>query len=213
MTIDAKTIRMISQGMKDFYYLLLYPLSRMLCPVYRFYYQMKNDPPRKVHIGSSYKMLPGFVNIDGNFQRGADCTLDVRAGLPFPDESIEFIYSCHMMEHIHIYEAIVLLRECRRVLRAGGYLHLTLPDFNYVFDILHNGALATFPRSFKSKEGQAINWLFCDGQHKYAYTHTVVAELAEEAGFARIEAASLDDPHIPNLIEDPGASFSVNLYK
>ena len=204
---------MVAQGIKEFYYLLLYPLSKVLCPIYRVRYQFKRNPPRKVHIGSSYKLLPGFVNIDGNFQRRPDCTLDVRAGLPFPDDSIEFIYSCHMLEHIYVYEAIVVLRECHRVLRPGGYVHLTLPDFNYVFDILQNGAVATFPRPFKCREGQAVNWLFCDGQHKYGYTHTVVAELAEKAGFARVEPASLNDPHIPGLIEDPGPSFSTNLYK
>jgi Uncharacterized protein conserved in bacteria len=158
--------------------------------------------------------LQDFVNIDANFQRRIDCLLDVRAGLPFPDNSIEFIYSCHMMEHIHIDEAINLLRECKRVLTATGYMRLTLPDFEYALRIADGQVASDFPRRFNSRHGQAINFLFCDGQHKFAFSQEVIQELAAELGFSEVVGAGNEDVNIANLQDiEPCGSFSVNIFK
>lgn len=190
----------------------MYPCSRLLKPLYRLHYRLINNDRSKVHLGCGTSYLTGFVNIDGNFRRRVDYALDIRVGLPFPDDSIEFIYSCHMMEHLHIWEAIDLLRECRRVLSRTGYMRLTLPDFGYVRKLLSGEEVCEFPRRFRSKEGQAINHLFCDGQHKYAFSEEVIRELASEIGFSNVVTAPLCDSKLPDQAE-PGGSFSVNLFK
>jgi predicted SAM-dependent methyltransferase len=204
----------IHQNLKDLYYVLLYPCSKVLKPLYRLHYRIANKQRNKAQIGSGPNYLDGFINIDGNFQRKTDYVLDVRVGLPFPDNSIEFLYSCHMMEHLHVTETIRLLKECWRVLVPNGYLRLTLPDFNFVAAIMAGEGTSHFPRKFNSREGQAINHLFCDGQHKYAFSKEVIEEVAGEVGFSRVSAAGAEDSHIANLrLIEPGGSFSVNLYK
>jgi predicted SAM-dependent methyltransferase len=204
----------IHQNVKDLYYVLMYPCSRILKPLYRFHFRFLNGQCKKVQIGCGPNYLNGFINIDGNFQRRTDYLLDVRAGLPFPDNSLDFLYSCHMMEHLHVNETIQLLRECRRVLTPGGYLRLTLPDFGFIASIMAGEQVSDFPRRFNSREGQAINHLFCDGQHKYAFSREVIEEMAREIGFSRVSPAGLDDEHFVNLkLSEPGGSFSVNLYK
>lgn len=168
----------------------------------------------KTQIGCGQHYLDGFVNIDANFQRKTDYLLDVRAGLPFPDGSMEFIYSCHMLEHLHLTEAMRLLRECHRVLKPEGYMRLTLPDFEFVFRILEGAEESHFPRRFRSRHGQAINFLFCDGQHKYGFSKEVVEELALDLGFSKVVPVDTRDEHIANLADiEPGGSFSVNLFK
>lgn len=175
---------------------------------------MSQNHRDKAQIGCGPNYLKGFVNIDANFQRQTDYLLDVRAGLPFPDCSMEFIYSCHMLEHLHVTEAIRLLKECHRVLKAEGYMRLTLPDFEFVFRILGGDEESSFPRHFRSKHGQAINFLFCDGQHKYGFSKEVVEELALELGFSRVVEAGPADENISNIDHiEPSGSFSVNLYK
>jgi predicted SAM-dependent methyltransferase len=157
--------------------------------------------------------LDSFINIDANPQRKVDYLLDARVGLPFPDNSIELIYSCHMLEHVHVTEAIEMLKEWRRVLTPSGYARLTLPDFEYIFEIL-KGQEVGFPRRFISRQGQAINFLFCDGQHKYAYCRELIEELALSVGFSRVEPVGQEDQNVPRLKEiEPGGSFSVNLHK
>lgn len=45
--------------------------------------------------------------------------------LPFPDESLDFIYASHFLEHCA--SPIKVLRECERVLLPGGVLTLVVP--------------------------------------------------------------------------------------
>lgn len=204
----------IHQNFKDVYYLLLFPCSKVLRPVYRAHYRLFGAGKVKAQIGCGKNYLKDFINIDANFQRKIDYLLDVRAGLPFPDGSMEFLYSCHMMEHLHVTEAINLLKECKRVLSPNGYMRLTLPDFEFITAILSGDQVCDFPRKFKSRQGQAINHLFCDGQHKYGYSKEVIEELAGEMGFSKVIAVGNEDANIPNLFEiEPGGSFSVNIFR
>ena len=205
---------MIHQNLKDSYYIFLRPCSLLLRPAYRWHYTRFLGNRRKAHIGCGPNYLSGFVNIDGNFRRRADYTMDVRAGLPFPDNSLDFIYSCHMLEHLHVDEALKLLNECRRVLKPSGYVRLTLPDLNYALRILRGEEKSSFPRSFSCADGQAINFLFCDGQHKYAYTSSLLTEMALGAGFSKAITTSNRDENLQGMTySEPGGSFSVNLFK
>ncbi len=205
---------MLHQNLKEVYYFVLYPLSKVLRPIYRAHYALARGKKDKVHIGCGPHYIKGFVNIDSNFQRKVDYLLDVRCGLPFPDNSMEFIFSSHMMEHLYINEAIELLRDCHRVLKSDGYMRLTLPDFEFAFRILAGDENSEFPRRFVSRQGQAVNFMFCDGQHKYGYTKEIIKELALELGFSSVAPAPDDEQNIPNVHElDPGGSFSVYLFK
>jgi len=206
---------MIHQTFKDIYYSLLHPVSKLLVPLYRVHYKLKKNKKDCVQIGCGKNYLDGFVNIDGNILRKVDYVLDVRVGLPFPDNSIKLLYSCHMLEHVHIDEAINILREWYRVLSPTGYIRLTLPDFNYIEEILAGKDEHNFPRGFQSRSGQAVNFLFCDGQHKYAYTKDMIDEIAKAIGFDDVKDAVVNSDKnisIESLCEPPG-SFSVNLYK
>lgn len=65
---------------------------------------------------------------------------DVRKKLPFNDDSIDFIYSSHLIEHMRKDEAKEVLGECFRVLKRGGLIRLVTPDLeliarNYIKEI------------------------------------------------------------------------------
>src|SRR5438105_3780484 len=119
---DGRKSDLIPQSIKDAYYGILFPLSKALRPIYRLHHTRRNGRVRRVQLGCGPKYLDGFINIDGNFQRRVDYLMDIRAGLPFDDDSIEFIYSCHTLEHLFITDALTVLGECRRVLRPYGVL-------------------------------------------------------------------------------------------
>lgn len=204
---------MINQKIKDIYYMLLYPASFLLRFLYVMHYKIFRSEFTKVHVGCGRNYLPGFINIDGNFQRKVDYLMDARTGLPFPDETMDFVYSCHMLEHVHITDAINILKDWYRVRKPSGYIRLTLPDFEYAIQIASKKYQSEFPRTFNSPNGQAINFLFCDGQHKYAYSADVIEELALKIGFSKVKAAKEVDPHIRDTLKEPAGSFSVNLYK
>lgn len=53
---------------------------------------------------------------------------DLRIGLPFPDESLDFIYAEHVLEHFDYRDLFHLLQHCLRVLRLGGTMSIVVPD-------------------------------------------------------------------------------------
>ena len=85
----------------------------------------------KLHFGAGHDMKPGFINIDINGL--ADLFLDARAKLKIPDDSIEYIYSSHFVEHLKHEELVFHLKECYRFLKPGGVLRIGVPEFPKVF--------------------------------------------------------------------------------
>jgi predicted SAM-dependent methyltransferase len=118
------------------------------------------------------------------------------------------------MEHVHVFEAIGILKECYTVLSPSGYLRLTLPDFNFAIGMMRKReSFSRWPMSFRSPSGQVVNFIFCEGQHKYAYTEEMLEEIGEDIGFSRVESAIDRDPNIPENMDEPVGSLSVNLHK
>lgn len=141
----------------------------------------------RLHLGCGPYYLPGMINIDGNLRRRKDLWLDLRNPLPFPDGSVALVYSSHMLEHLYPDDALRLLREIRRVLSDQGVARLALPSLERAMAIARGEETANrFPRQFDAPAAQAINYLFCDGQHKYGYCWELLDAFARQAGFTRI---------------------------
>lgn len=85
----------------------------------------------KLHLGSGAVSLEGWLNVDIAAPT-ADLHLDLRKPLPFDDESIDYIFSEHFIEHITREEAIGLIRECHRVLKENGVLRLSTPNLKHL---------------------------------------------------------------------------------
>lgn len=86
---------------------------------------------KKIHFGSGSDIKDGFINVD--FNSRADIFLDVRNKLNIPDNTIEYIYSSHFIEHLEHDDLIAHLCECHRILKPRGVVRLGVPDFPNVF--------------------------------------------------------------------------------
>jgi predicted SAM-dependent methyltransferase len=53
---------------------------------------------------------------------------DVTRRLPYPDGSVAFVYSSHLVEHLSRWQAVQFARECARVLAPGGLMRVCTPD-------------------------------------------------------------------------------------
>lgn len=180
---------MIRQSIKDLYFQGVRYLSLPNYAYKKARYGL-GKPARPeghyLHLGCGFKYLEGMINTDGNAFRKIDLWLDLRNGLPFPEKSCRFVYSSHTIEHLFPYEAIALLREVRRVLTPDGIARIAVPSFEYALEIARGLHVEDWPRAFADPSAQAINYLFCDGQHKYAYNYDVLSTFAKEAGFREI---------------------------
>lgn len=57
---------------------------------------------------------------------------DATRRIPLPDNSVDVLYSSHMLEHLDRVEAGLFLAEANRVLVPGGMLRLALPDLEKI---------------------------------------------------------------------------------
>jgi len=82
----------------------------------------------KLHLGCGKKDFgKDWVHIDGSDYPHIHSHNITK--LPFPDNSVDLIYACHVFEYFDRDEAKDVLREWKRVLRKGGILRLAVPDF------------------------------------------------------------------------------------
>ena len=91
----------------------------------------------KLNLGSGPKKgINGFTTVDFD---GADICWDLGEGIPLKDESVDFIYSSHMLEHIAFRELIIFLKECKRVLKKEGVFWVCVPNARLFIDAYLKG--------------------------------------------------------------------------
>jgi SAM-dependent methyltransferase len=56
--------------------------------------------------------------------------MNVTKKFPFADNSIDCVYTSHMIEHLYPQQAIACFREIYRVLKEGGVLRVAVPDLD-----------------------------------------------------------------------------------
>lgn len=60
---------------------------------------------------------------------------DILNPLPFLDDFFDGVCAIHVVEHLTCHEAAFFLSECRRVLKPGGVLLVSVPDAEYFLSV------------------------------------------------------------------------------
>ena len=89
----------------------------------------------------------------------------------FNDNSVDFVNSGQSIEHITEEEGDIVLRECIRILKPGGYLCIDTP----------NGASTRLQQTE-----------FIDPDHKVEYNHNTLFSKIENAGFIEIQSFGMN---------------------
>lgn len=177
---------MLGQRIKDVYFAAVRHLTRPVGWLARLRYRDGGVDGFYVHLGCGTHYIPGMINVEGNIMRKKDLWLDLRNPLPFPDRSASVVYCSHTLEHFFPDEAIGILKQIRRILRDDGVARIAVPSMQHALAIARGEHPMEYPRPFADPMGQAVNYLFCDGQHKFGYSFGVLADFAREAGFGRV---------------------------
>jgi predicted SAM-dependent methyltransferase len=143
----------------------------------------------KLNIGCGSFLLDGFVNCD-LYNPAAEIQCDAKS-LPFDDNSIEEIYSYHLIEHFDFHDAFNVVGEWYRVLQDGGLLHIQTPDllgsckkFIEIQDD-YDSVMKFYSHFF------AYPWI--PGQtHKFMYIESQLRYLFENCGFKDIKRIVAD---------------------
>src|SRR5437764_914807 len=84
------------------------------------------NSPSRVELGCGSHKREGFFGIDIQAGPTVDLVLDIeRQRLPFPDDSVDHVYSSHTFEHLAAPGSpIQTLREIMRVTKHGGLVEI-----------------------------------------------------------------------------------------
>ncbi|MBP2027142.1 SAM-dependent methyltransferase [Acetoanaerobium pronyense] len=105
----------------------------------------------KIDIGCGRKKQEGFIGIDSSPYSTADYILDLNLDkLPFEDNSVDYVYSSHCLEHLDNLEHIV--SEIYRVCKHNAQVFITVPYYNTsanLANIYHNNNIAFNEHTFR----------------------------------------------------------------
>jgi len=140
---------------------------------------------------------------------------DVRKGLPFDNNSVDFVYSSHLIEHLRKDEAEKLLRDCLRILKSGGVIRLSVPDLeslarNYlkeIQDARNNRQNERLPSEklldMLSMSTERAKPHFLDkvfpSKHKWVYDKLSLTALLNSSGFVNIETRGYKVGDLPDI--------------
>lgn len=194
---------MRAQWVKDLYFNAIQPVARL--NHWRWQLQLKQGIPSQfptplyLNLGSGANPMEGFVNIEGFAQRHKEMWLDLRNGLPFPDNTVDGIFTCHVFEHFYMPELAPLVKACHRVLKPNGILRILVPSVDKAIAAYINqdaSFFSPFPRAYNSMGGKLYNFLLCEGQHRIIFDFSLMEELLTYSGFHEVVEMTSPNSHL-----------------
>jgi predicted SAM-dependent methyltransferase len=153
---------------------------------------------RKLQLGTSNSLKAGWLNTDVIPTSRNVVYLDATRRFPFKDDTFDYIFSEHMIEHIAYDGALVMLRECFRVLKPGGKIRMSTPDLRVLMGLLASERTASrdfyvdwmtrkfLPDVSYCKEVFLINNAFRAWGHQFLYDRETLEVTMKKVGFENI---------------------------
>jgi SAM-dependent methyltransferase len=97
---------------------------------------LKNPPPPpavpvKLDLGCGTKKQPGFVGVDVRHFEGVDQVADLgNDPWPWASDSVDEVYSSHMVEHLTWSQRVRFFNELYRVLKKGAKAQIIVPHWS-----------------------------------------------------------------------------------
>lgn len=83
----------------------------------------------KVQFGCGGNQLEGFKNHDSD--------VDISKPLPYGNDSVDFIFIEHCLEHVNSHQATDFLKEALRILKPRGVIRICVPQLRNIRDRAH----------------------------------------------------------------------------
>tara|TARA_B100000959_G_C14793895_1_gene546756 strand:- start:12 stop:689 length:678 start_codon:yes stop_codon:yes gene_type:complete len=137
---------------------------------------------------------------------------NINYDIPIKTNSIKYIYSSHMIEHLNFNDGIKFLEKCYKILKNDGIIRLVFPDlqlwvknyyesnneffiqyYNHTMSINELPELKTNGEIFMS---QIYNW-----GHNWGYDYDSIKDILQRSGFKDIKRMAFHESQIPNIME------------
>ena len=175
----------------------------------------------KINMGCGWRNFgPGWTHIDLGDYDHLDYKCDVSNDLPLDDNSVDLIYSSHVIAYFNKDEIVDVLTEWKRILKPGGTLRLATPDFEAISKLYQIGEcnLHDFLGPLYGRMDMGDVKIY----HKRTYDFFILFNLLESLGFSDIKRydwrdtchSEFDDhsqAHLPHMNKENGTLISLNI--
>ena len=171
----------------------------------------------KLHLGCGNKKINGYTNIDCRHLPSVDEIQNVELLRSYKNNSIDLIYSAHVLEHFSRWRYIHVLSRWFEILKPNGCLRISVPDFAKICEHYNT-----------NKDLKPIMGLLYGGQdylenfHYVTFDYTSLEMDFKNIGFKFVERwdwrktehSDVDDfsqCYLPHMDKDNGMMMSLNI--
>ena len=190
------------------------PAGRLLrrCAIRVHHYVVPVQWPRsadgkiRINLGCGWVSHPAFINVDLLCAWHIHYIRRIDDLNPFPDDVADLVYASHCLEHFSYTEVNRVLREWWRVLKPGGVLRVSVPDFESL--------LAIYEQS--GRDIEVVQHFLMGGQtdalnsHLTMFTAESLTRRLESAGFRTVHPWTPGTDELSSLGDASGFLADVN---
>lgn len=157
---------------------------------------LDGNGPKKLQIGCGRNPLSGWLNTDLLANQKV-VYMDATKPLPFPDNTLDYIYSEHIFEHISYRDGGKFLKESHRVLKPGGRIRIATPDMAFLIRLYSESETEVSKRYIKNSidryvqepklcaRAVVVNNFFYNWGHQFIYDFETLDYTLQTAGFKK----------------------------
>ncbi len=119
---------------------------------------------------------------------------DLRNGAPFPNNSLDVIFSSYFLKHLNKNDGRKFLKDCYRTVKEGGMMRLMIPDLDIAFRMYQNDQVEEMEDPFfYNSDGQDFH------SHKYNYNFTTLQKILSSCGFKNVYKEKYKEGRCPDI--------------
>ncbi len=158
-------------------------------------YKIRRKHFEYLNVGCGPSNYPGFINLDYQWRPHVHLCWDITRGIPLDSSSMKGIFAEHCLEHIPFSDCEKVLGEFYRILMPAGVVRIIVPDAELYINLYvkeRRGETVEIPYVTAKDIEQgftpimAMNRIFRDHGHQYAYDARTLIALLERSGFKEI---------------------------
>lgn len=169
---------------------------------------------RKLQIGAGSNLLSGWLNTTLYPLKAGSVFMDGTQTFPIPDNSFDYIFSEHVIEHVDFAQGAFMLQEAFRILKSGGRIRFATPDLAKIIALYTNPQgeqeqayikwiMDTFrPQIGEYNPAHVINQSFDGWRHVFIYDQATYKKAFEKAGFVDVQFMPVnhsEDEHLRSI--------------
>jgi predicted SAM-dependent methyltransferase len=136
---------------------------------------------RKIHFGCGKAIIAGWENYDRD--------VDMAKDLPMANDSTDYIFSNHSLEHVTPQQGFHFLKECYRILKHQGVMRVGVPDIKRILSVCSMPNVNELYTANRGKDPiHAVEDVIFKFGHQSVYTADLLDTMLRTVGFSTIAA-------------------------